>query len=268
MSTSPAVAPPEVKKPLTSSILLWVRTDQPRQTGMDHWKGPHSGIISATPGLEEYRQIHLAEHNPGRWPTIDGVQTAIPADRKIDGVAEVTFQSALAPLKGREQTKLAYADEINVFRRTLLYTGPPNSSRWYDVAGPDEKVGARVLVYLRRRDEAGAAEFRKLIKKQLVPALAGTGVLKELRTQTFLPWVEKLWDTPNVAHDNPHDQRFHASLILGFTDTAARDAFFTGNVIQDLSAQLAPLVSAIHAYDVTAALTYVKNGDILPHYQE
>ncbi|AZM56325.1 hypothetical protein DMA15_30135 [Streptomyces sp. WAC 01529] len=33
-----------------SSILLWVRTDQPRQTGMNHWNGPHSGIISPTPG--------------------------------------------------------------------------------------------------------------------------------------------------------------------------------------------------------------------------
>jgi hypothetical protein len=258
----------DVKKHLTSSILLWVRTDQPRQTGMDHWKGPHSGIISATPGLEEYRQIHLAEHNPGRWPAIGGVETSIPADRKIDGVAEVTFRSALAPAQGRKQTRLAYADEINVFRRTLLYAGPPNSSRWYDVAGPHERVGARVLVYLRRRDGAGAGEFRKFVKKHLVPALAGTGVLKELRTQTFLPWIQKLWDTPHVAHDNPHDQRFHASLILGFTDTAARDAFFVGDAIQGLSEQLAPLVSVIHAYDVTAALTYVRNGEILPHHQE
>ncbi|WP_406196974.1 strictosidine synthase [Streptomyces europaeiscabiei] len=268
MSTSPAVAPLEVKKPLTSSILLWVRTDQPRQRGMDHWKGPHSGIISATPGLEEYRQIHLAEHNTGRWPATDGVQTAIPADRKIDGVAEVTFRSALAPLKGRKQTKLAHADEINVFRRTLLYAGPPNSSRWYDVAGPGQTVGARALVYLRRRDGVGAGAFRKFVNEQLSPALAGTGVLKELRTQTFLPWIEKLWDTPDVAHDNPHDQHFHASLSLGFTDTAARDAFFTGDAIQDLSDRLAPQVSAIHAYDVTAALTYVKNGDILPHHEE
>ncbi|GLP68861.1 hypothetical protein TUSST3_54840 [Streptomyces sp. TUS-ST3] len=268
MSTSPVAAPLEVKKPLTSSILLWVRTDQPRQTGMDHWKGPHSGIISATPGLEEYRQIHLAEHNTGLWPAIDGVQTAIPAERKIDGVAEVTFQSALAPLKGRKQTKLAYADEINVFRRTLLYTGPPNSSRWYDVAGPGQTVGARTLIYLRRRDGVGAGAFRKFVNEQLAPALAGTGVLKELRTQTFLPWTKKLWDTPSVAHDNPHDQHFHASVSLGFTDTAARDAFFTGNAIEDLSNRLAPQVSAIHAYDVAAALTYVKNGDILPHYEE
>jgi len=268
MSTSPRAAQPDVTKHLTSSILLWVRTDQPRQRGMDHWKGPHSGIISATPGLEEYRQIHLAEHNPGLWPTTGGVQTSIPVDRKIDGVAEVTFQSALAPLKGRKQTKLAYADEINVFRRTLLYAGPPNSSRWYDVADPGQKAGARALVYLRRRDGVRAVEFRKFVNKQLTPALAGTEALKELRTQTFLPWIEKLWDTPNVAHDNPHDQRFHASISLGFTDTAARDAFFTSDVIQDLSNQLAPLVSAIHAYDVAAALTYVKNGDILPRYEQ
>ncbi|WP_132196213.1 MULTISPECIES: strictosidine synthase [Kribbella] len=268
MSTSPSAAQLGVKKHLTSSIPLWVRTDQPRQTGMDYWKGPHSKIISATPRLEEYRQIHLAEDNPGRWPVTDEVETSIPVDRKIDGVAEVTFHSALSPLLGRKQTQLAYKDEINVFRRTLLYTGPPNSSRWYDVAGPGETVGARALVYLRRRDGVGAGEFRKFIKNQLVPALAGTGVLNELRTQTFLPWIEKLWDTPNVAHDNPHDQHFHASLILGFTDTASRDAFLTSNVIEELSNQLTPLASAVHAYDVTAALTYVKNGDILPHYQQ
>jgi hypothetical protein len=268
MNTSASPPQPGVKKHFSSSILLWVRADRPRQTGMDYWKGPHSGIISATPGLEEYRQIHLAGDNPGRWPAIDGLETTIHADRKIDGVAEVTFKSALSPLRGRKQSQLAFEDEINVFRRTLLYAGLPNSSRWYDVAAHGETVGARSLIYVRRRGGAGAGEFRKLVRKQLVPALVGTGVLKELRTQLFLPWNEKLWDTPNVAHDNPHDQRFHASLILGFTDAVARDAFFANSVIEELSNQLTPLASAIHAYDVTAALTYVKNGDILPHYEE
>jgi hypothetical protein len=64
MSTSPSPTRPDVKKHFTSSIPLWVRTDQQRQAGMDYWKGPHSGIISATPGLEEYRQIHLAAETP------------------------------------------------------------------------------------------------------------------------------------------------------------------------------------------------------------
>jgi hypothetical protein len=133
--------PAYVRKPIASSILLWVRTDQPRQQGMDYWRGPHSKIISVTPGFEEYRQIHLAETNPGLWPATSGLETAIPVDRRIDGVAEVTFTSVLSPLRGRKQTKLAYKDEVNVFRRTLLYAGPPNSARWYDVADPSDRAG-------------------------------------------------------------------------------------------------------------------------------
>jgi hypothetical protein len=73
------------EKHFSSSILLWVRADQPRRAGMDYWKGPHSGIIAATPGLEEYRQIHLAADNPGRWPTIDGVETSIRPIAKSTG---------------------------------------------------------------------------------------------------------------------------------------------------------------------------------------
>ena len=101
-----------------------------------------------------------------------------------------------------------------------------------------------------------------------MPALVRTGVLKELRTQSFLPWYKKLWNTPNVAHDNPADQRFHASLILGFTDAHERAGFFHSPEIESLSNTLAPLTSAIHAYDVSAALTYVKDGTVLPHYQQ
>lgn len=262
MTTSPPAV--KFRKHFSSSILLWMRADQPRQKGMDHWSGPHSGIIAASPGLEEYRQLHLAESNPGRWPTTEGVETQIPADRKVDGVAEVTFQSALSPLRGRRQTQLAFKDEINVFRRTLLYAGLPNTSRWYDVAGPGEHIGTRAVVYLRRRNGVSGREFRNTIKRKLIPALLATGVLKELRTQTFLPWHEKTWDTPDVAHDNPADQRFHASLILGFADAAARTAFFESTDIEQLSQTLAPVASAIHAYDIFTTLTYVEDGKILP----
>jgi hypothetical protein len=254
------------KKPFASSILLWMRTDQPRQQGMNYWKGPHSKIISATPGMDEYRQIHLAAINPGLWPATPGVETAIPTDRRIDGVADVTFQSVLSPLRGRKQTRLAYKDEINVFRRTLLYAGPPNSMRWYHVAQRGEQTGARALVYLRRREGVGARQFRKHVSDELVPALANTGVLTELRTQAFLPWNEKLWDTPNVAHDNPTDQRFHASVMLGFADESARAAFFVSAQIAKASDELSTFASAVHAYEVSEALTYVREGEVLPHY--
>jgi hypothetical protein len=244
-----------------------MRTDQPRQQGMDYWKGPHSTIISATPGFEEYRQIHLAENNPGLWPAISGVETVIPAERRIDGVAEVTFTSVVSPLRGRKQTRLAYKDEVNVFRRTLLYAGPPYSARWYDVAGPGEKAGARSLIYLRMREGVKTGAFRRFLTDELVQSLVAAGPLRELRTQVFMPWIERLWDTPNVAHDNPTDQRFHASVILGFTDANALRAFFVSGELAALSSKIPEFASAVHAYDVSEALTYVKNGKILPHYQ-
>ncbi|MBO0984160.1 strictosidine synthase [Rathayibacter sp. SD072] len=258
---------PPVSKHFSTSILLWMRQDRPRSAGMDRWRGPHSGIIAATPGLSEYRQIHLAEENPGRWPATDGVETAIPADRRVDGLAEVTFENALSPLAGRAQTALAFEDEVNIFRRTLLYAGPPGTSRWYDVA-PGERPGARLYVHLRRRDGEGTVAFHRFVKKELVPALVATRVLRELRTQVFLPWTEKTWDTPDVAHDNPADQHLHAALILGFADESAREEFLTGDAARTLSDLLAPHVSAVHAYDVTAALTYVSDGVVLPSVQE
>lgn len=259
---------PKFRKRFSSSILLWMRTDKPRETGMNYWKGPHSKIISASPGLDEYRQTHLAETNPGLWPATPGVETEIPAGRKIDGVAQVAFQSVFSVLAGREQNKLAFKDEINVFMRTLLYLGLPNWSRWYEVARPAEKVGTRVLVYLRRRNGVGVGAFRKFINDELTPALAGTGALKELRTETFLPWSKALWNTPNVAHDNPADQRFHASVMLGFADAAEQAAFFESRRLGSLAAELARHASAVHAYQVAKALTFVRDGAILPHYQE
>ncbi len=128
-------------------------------------------------------------------------------------------------------------------------------------------MGARSLVYLRRREGVKTRAFRTFLRDELVPALIRRGPVRELRTQVFMPWIGRLWDTPNVAHDNPADQRFHASLILGFADTDALRAFFDSEDIATLSTRLPEIVSAVHAYEVTEALTYVTDSKVLPHYQ-
>ena len=56
------------------------------------------------------------------------------------------------------------------------------------------------------------------------------------------------------------------SLILGFTDSDALRAFF-GRRDATLSDKLAEFVSAVHAYEVSEALTYVTDGRVLPHDQ-
>jgi hypothetical protein len=61
--------------------------------------------------------------------------------------------------------------------------------------------------------------------------------------------------------------RFHASLILGLTDADALRACFASDAVARLSARFPEFVSAVHAYEVSEALTYVKSGEALPHYE-
>lgn len=198
------------EKHLSSSILLWMRTDKPRQAGMDRWKGPHAQIIAANKGLWEYRQIHFAENNTGLWQPINGVETTIPANRKIDGVADITLKNLFSIFKGKEQNKLAFADEINLFKRTILYAAFPKNSRWYDVADSDTKIEASAMVFFRKKEGVSDKDFKKFINEELTPTLANTGMLKELRNETYNPWKQKQWNTPNVEHDNDKSVQFQA----------------------------------------------------------
>ena len=191
-----ATSRPFARKPLVSSILLWMRNDRPRQQGMDYWKGPHSKIISATPGMEEYRQIHLAEDNPGLWPATSGVETVIPAERRIDGVAEVTFTSVLSPLRGRKQTRLAYKDEVNVFRRTLLYAGLPTRPAGMTWPDPGRRLEREASSTSAGGKASRPGRFEGSSRTTLFPLSPRQGSLRELRTQVFMPWIKQLWDTP------------------------------------------------------------------------
>ncbi len=260
---------PTYTKHLSSSILLWIRKDKDRQERMNYWKGPHSKIISASPGRTEYRQIHLAENNIGSWPTTKGIEVKIPKNRKIDGIAEVTFKGIFAAaFQGKAQTKLAFKDEINVFERTILYIGLPGWSRWYNVASPRDKANVRSILYIRKRDDVSSAQLRHFIHSELVPRIAEGATAKELRTQLFTPWQKALWNSPNVQHDNAKNVQFHASVIVGFVSKQEQTDFFQSDVVRELSEQFATYASAIHAYDVTETLTFVKDGTQLPHAKE
>ena len=250
------------EKHLSSSILLWMRTDTTRQAGMNRWKGPHSKIIAANKGLWEYRQIHLNEKNTGMWPTISSVETTIPQDRKIDGIADVTLKGFLSLLSGREQNKLAYKDEVNLFKRTILYAAFPNNSRWYYVADAGTTIEARSIVLFRKKDGVKEDDFKKVIMEELTPMLANTGLLKELRSKTYNPWKESQWDTPNVLHDNAKEVQFQASIIIGFSDKNGMAQFFKSEALKNLSERISLFCTAVHAYEIEETLTFVKEGKL------
>lgn len=94
----------------------------------------------------------------------------------------------------------------------------------------------------------------------MVPTLANTGLLKELRSKVYNPWKQKRWDTPNVAHDNDKSVQFQASLMLGFANKSEMEKFFDGDEIKKLSDRISVFCSAVHAYEIHETLTFVKDG--------
>ncbi|WP_237233420.1 strictosidine synthase [Rothia nasisuis] len=254
---------PIFTKEFSSSILLWIRHGMTVPEGKDYWAGGHAQIIAASKGLKEYRQLHISEAEHSFWPAHPGLETVVRADRRINGIADVTFQSTLAATAGREQTALAFKDEINVFRRTLMYIGLPGSTRWYTTPVARSQTQLRDVVFFRRAQGARGREFKDFMHNRLAPSVLAQAGISELRTETFLPWHKKTWDTPNVAHDNPKADRYHGLMVIGFESETARAAFYE-QVAPHLNSTVDGAVSAIHSFAIEDTKVFVEGGRRLP----
>jgi sugar lactone lactonase YvrE len=252
---------PRVRKTLGSSVLLWFRQDLRRADVQAHWRGPHAQLVARSPSFRDYRQHHFAETNTGLWPAVEGIETAIPADRRIDGMPEVILQGLVSALRPNKQAAQIFADEANAFARTILYATGPRAGRWYDL-GSRGKVRSRSVVLLRRRPGISPSAFAKFVDNQLAPSLCEQEGLRELHTQVFMPWKQKQWDTPGVAHDNPPEHEFHASIVLGFADEVSRGEYFASAQMNAVSAALAENCTAVHAYAVETTYIYVQDGRV------
>ena len=241
-----------------SSALVWLRADLDREVTRAHWAGPHAQLVARTPGFDEYRQHHFAPEGDGAWPAVEGVETVVPAKRRIDGMPEVTFAHAWSPLLGGRQAAKIRRDERNAFARTTVHLTDRGGGRWLK-SGHGEDVRARVVILLRRRGGVRRGAWRTFVHDVLGPALDGADGTLELRTQTFLPFNRRLWDSPGVAHDYPPDERFHASIVLGASRREALGQVMS-TVSGALAAELREHCVAIHAYDVEQTYVFTRHG--------
>ena len=188
-----------------------MRTDQPRQQGMDHWKGPHSKIISTAPGMEEYRQIHLAGDQSravaSRQRRRDGHSGRTQDRRGRRGHVHVRFLPAAGPQA--DQARVQGRGER--LRRTLLYAGRPYSARWYDVAGPAEKVGARSLIYPAGGTASRPVRSGRSSRMSLSPLSSRQGRCGNSEPRSSCPGsndsgTRRTWrtTTPRTSGSTPH----------------------------------------------------------------
>jgi hypothetical protein len=247
----------------TGCWLLWLRADLPREDCLAYWRGPHARLVAEIPHIDEYRQHHFSPEDHGFWPGPPGVGTTVPADWRIDGMPEVAFADALAPIKGLGSRVWAvYQDESKFIDRTLANLTGPGGGRWFR-SGHDEEVGACAVVLVRRRRDVRFTAFRSFVHEILGPALDRAPGTLELRTHAFLPYTEALWWTPGVAHDNPPHRRYHAAIVLGAANRGALDATIASPEVAATQDEQAANCLALHTYAVDNTYAVVRDGQKL-----
>ena len=231
----------------------------PREKALAHWRGPHAKLVAGMPGIRDYRQYHFDLDSPGLWPEVNGVETKIPDEGRMDGLPEVTMGDLLTILKSFRKKKSIPQDEVNAFDRVILNITAPGWGRWYK-NGYGQDVGFRAGILLRRHPNVRSGRFRAFINKILGPGLANAPGILELRTQVFLPWIKHLWNSPGVANDNPKDKRFHAIMMAGAADRETLEkALICPAMMATKEAQSRHCI-AIHAYSVANTYEYLREG--------
>ena len=151
----------KAKRTFASSAFVWLRTDIPREQALAHWRGPHAQIVAGMPGIREYRQHHFDLENPGMWSEINGIETKIPDERRMDGLPEVTMEDLFTILKSFHKKKPvphASQDEVNFLERLIFNMTAPGWGRWFQ-SGYGEDVGFRAGILLRRHPHVRSGRF-------------------------------------------------------------------------------------------------------------
>ncbi|MFE5286022.1 EthD domain-containing protein [Nocardia sp. NPDC056611] len=242
----------------TSSMLspLMLRGDLPRGTATDYWSTNHAEKVRKLPNLVEYTQRHFSTTDHGFWPATVGVGTSIPADRRLDGCAELRFRSTVATLMTAPHAREVYLDEQNVFGRVIGHATGPGGGRWWS-GDFDDTTGHHVMLLLRRRHGVRGSAFREFVHGGIGQALLDAGV-RDLRTYTFLPWTRWYNTSPGVCHDNPVEHRHHGAVIFGARDREAVDELLRSSFVAAAVEKQHLACTAIHAYSVERSVPAIR----------
>ncbi len=229
-----------------------MRTDQPRQTGDGPLEGP--ALRRSSPPPRAWRSTGRST-SPRTTRAVAGHRRRRdghprrPEDRRGRGshlpvgpLAAAGPQADQAGVQGRDQRVPAHP----ALRRAAELVPLVRRRR------PGETVGARALDLPppqgrgRRPASSGSSS-----RTSSFPRSSSTGVLKELRTQTFLPWNEK-----TLGHPERRPRQPRRPAVPRLADPRLRRhrrprrRSSTASEIATLSDKLPPFASAIHAYDV------------------
>jgi hypothetical protein len=231
----------------------------------DYWLNAHVTLPARFPGISSI-WLHAVSFDDATWPRLPGVSHRPPPEDEFQGVPEATFVTFEGLSEFQAAAKVQLDDGINFLQEMIAYRSVGDATQTVSdrtgVPAPDGHDGlVRHLLFLRRRDGVGTAEFRSFVTDTLVPAWAASAEVLKLRRHLFEE-VEVTLDHPGVRMSRPLDRQYQAALEVVLADPAALDRFAASPAWAQAAEATSAHCAAVHAARVNRCITTKYRGTI------
>lgn len=242
-------------KAVTTIALLSKKQGISTRLFSKYWRDVHGILAARIPGFDSYTQYHLGPAIRN-MPLPKHVVSAIPANHRFHGIAEVTFADdiARAGLASSEVAAMIQDDEQNVFKTSLLYNLEPGASHTYLEKPASENLSSYFML-LGRSTRVSANALITATEQNLLPALAQQPGISRVRMHRLSSGDPTLWNTAGVDNQLTPDTAFEAVIQI------------TSATLQEIenACACAPLdffdsVGKLHLYQAKARHVMVEHG--------
>jgi hypothetical protein len=183
----------------------------------EYWLNAHVTLPARFPGISSI-WLHVVSFDDATWPHLPGVSHRPPSHDEFQGVPEATFVTMEGLAEFQASSKVQMDDGVNFLQEMIAYRSIGDATQTVidrtGVPAPDGHDGLlRHLLFLRRRENVPAAEFRRFVADTLAPALAASPEVGKLRRHVF-DEVEVTLDHPGVRMSRPLDRQYQAALAV------------------------------------------------------
>ena len=250
---------------LTLVMPLQARRGMTAADFYEYWLNAHVTLPARFPGISSI-WLHAVSFDDATWPRLPGVSHRPPSGDEFLGVPEATFVTLEDLAEFQAASKVQMDDGINFLQEMIAYRSIADATQTVSDRtglpapdGHDDLV--RHLLFLRRRDGVGAAEFRSFVTGTLAPAWAASAEVVKLRRHLFEE-VEVTLDHPGVRMSRPLNRQYQAALEVVVADPGGLDRFASSPAWTQVTEAAGAYCEAVHAVRVNRCITTKYQGAI------
>ncbi|MBD3884493.1 EthD domain-containing protein [Phormidium tenue FACHB-886] len=244
-----------------ATVFGWWRKDVPLEVSYRYWRDVHSVMVARTPGLYQYRLLHLAPVWALRSTTAETDSTLAEVDQP-HGVAETLFLTKAdqqtfgnSPLN----TQYIFKDEQNLCDRNATLSAVGNNAHTFvdrlnDPTLNGEPHFPSFMLCFQQREAIDTAQFRQYLVEQLAEPWSQQPAVKRLRLHLLEPYRDQE-NSPCVSHDWAKEKHYQAWMELVVDRQDSLESLLQSN-------EQPQFIRAIHSFPIVAYYTLVYNGKV------